>query len=218
MANLSIDIQSELPAAMKWLGVMRGQLPFAVSQALNKTGFDVRAHLNKSTTRFFNDPTPFTQRAFLVQKGNKADPTVFVYAQENRSYFAPQIRGGRRFPKELEGYIRGLSGGALTGKLVPTKHARDRRGNPRRAVFGQIARGLSTTNQGGFFMGTPKGSGRPPGVYRRSRGQLYAYFIQVPEPRYQPRFPMQELGTAEARRVVGPYLRSSLERALATAR
>jgi hypothetical protein len=219
VADLRLDIQSELPKALLWLGTMRGQMPFAISQALNKTGFDVRKALSDQTRRSFTDPTRFTERAFVVQRGNKADPTVLVGAQENRPYFGPQIRGGQRYPKAFEGYLRGLSGGRLTGKLVPTGLAVDGRGNPRKALFGQIARGLSTTNRGGFFIGKPKGGGRPAGVYRRSRGQLFPYFIEVSsEPRYQPRFPMEQVGRETVSRVAGPYLRSSLERALATAR
>lgn len=219
MADLQFDIQSDLPKALLWLGTMRGQIPFALSQALNKTGFDVRKALSEQTTRSFVDPTAFTQRAFVVQRGNKADPTVLVGAQENRGYFGPQIRGGRRYGKEYEGFIRGLSGGTIKGKLVPTSLALDSKGNPRKALFGQIARGLSTTSRGGFFIGTPKGGGRPPGVYRRSRGQLFPYFIETSsEPQYQPRFPMQQVGQETVNRVAAQYFRSSLERALATAR
>jgi hypothetical protein len=219
MADLQIDIQSDLPRAMLWLGTMRGQMPFAISQALNKAGFDVRKALAEQTTRSFDQPTAFTQRAFFVQRGNKADPTVLVGAQANRPYFGPQIRGGQRYPKGFEGYLRGLSGGRVKGKLVPTALALDGKGNPRKALFGQIARGLSTTNRGGFFIGKPKGGGRPAGVYRRSRGQLFPYFIEVSsEPRYQPRFPMEQVGRDTVNRVAGGYLRGSLERALATAR
>jgi hypothetical protein len=219
LADLQIDIQSDLPKALLWLGTMRGQMPFAISQALNKTGFDVRKALADGTRRHFDNPTSFTERAFLVQRGSKQDPTVLVGAQENRPYFGPQIRGGQRYPKEFEGFIRGLSGGRIKGKLVPTGLAVDGRGNPRKALFGQIARGLSTTNRGGFFIGTPKGGGRPAGVYRRSREQLFPYFIETSrEPRYQPRFPMEQIGQATVSRVAGSYLRSSLERALATAR
>jgi hypothetical protein len=219
VADLRIDIDSELSKALLWLGTIRGQMPFAVSQALNKTGFDVRKALSEGTTKSFTDPTAFTKRAFVVERGNKAKPTVLVGAQANRPYFGPQIRGGLRYPKGFEGYLRGLSKGAITGKLVPTSTALDKRGNPRKALFGQIARGLSTTDRGGFFIGKPKGSSRPAGVYRRSREQLFPYFIETrSEPRYEPRFPMQQIGQDTINRVFGPYLRSSLERALATAR
>jgi hypothetical protein len=219
MADLRVDIESELPKALLWLGTIRGQMPFAVSQALNKTGFDVRKALSEGTTKHFDDPTAFTKRAFVVERGNKANLTVLVGAQANRPYFGPQIRGGPRYPKEFEGFIRGLGNGSVTGKLVPTSLALDKRGNPRKALFGQIARGLSTTNPGGFFIGKPKGGGKPAGVYRRSREQLFPYFIETKaDPRYKPRFPMQQIGQDTINRVFGPYLRSSLERALATAR
>ncbi len=219
MADLRLDIQSDLPRALLWLGTMRGQMPFAISQALNRTGFDVRKALAEGTRQYFDDPTRFTETAFLVQRGTKHDPTVLVGAQANRPYFGPQIRGGQRYPKGFEGYFRGLSRGRVRGKLVPTRLALDDKGNPKKALFAQIARGLSTTDRGGFFIGTPKGGGRPAGVYRRSREQLFPYFIEVSrEPRYRPRFPMEAIGQTTISRVAGPYLRSSLERALASAR
>ena len=216
--NLTIDT-SGLDQLQVTLARLTGQMPFAVSQALNKTGFDVRKALSEGTRRHFDNPTTFTEKAFIVQRGNKQDPTVLVGAQANRPYFVPQIRGGRRYPKEFEGYIRGLGKGAVSGKLVPTSLAMDARGNPKKSLFGQIARGLSTTNRGGFFIGKPKGGGRPAGVYRRSREQLFPYFIETrSEPRYQPRFPMEKIGQDTINRVAGGYLRTSIARALATAR
>jgi hypothetical protein len=219
MADLQVSIDSDIPQALLWIGTIRGQMPFAISQALNKTGFDVRKALNQGTTRHFDNPTRFTQTAFIVQRGNKADPTVLVGAQANRDYFGPQIRGGTRRTKEFEGFLRGISNGQLTRKLVPTTRVVDPRGNPRRRVFSQIQQGLSTTKPTGFFIGKPKGGSRPLGVYKRDRGRLVPYFLQVgTEPRYQPRFPMQQIGQDTISRVAGQYLRSSLERAIASAR
>ena len=222
MADLTLDITSELPKAIKWLGTIRGQMPFAVSQALNRTGFDVRRKLNEGAVRHFNasgTPTRFTQTAFVVERGNKADPTVLVGAQANRDYFGAQIRGGQRRPKEYEGFLRGISGGKLRGKLVPTRNARDERGNPPKRLFSQIGRSVQSNRSSGFFIGKPKGSNdRPSGVYRRLNGKLQAMFVEIQEPRYEPRFPLVEIGTEEFQRVAGGYLRSSLERALASAR
>jgi hypothetical protein len=219
VADLVLSIDSEIPKALAWLGTMRGQVPFAISQALNKTGFDIRKGLADGTKQYFDNPTSFTEKAFYVQRGNKQDPTVLVGPQRNRPYFIPQIRGGQRFPKGFEGWARGLSGGRIKGKLVPTGLAVDGRGNPKKALFGQIERGLSTTGAGGFFIGTPKGAGRPAGIYRRSQGKLFAYFIETSrEPQYKPRFPMEQIGQSVFNRVAGDYLRSSLQSALATAR
>ena len=217
MADLQFSIDSDIPKALLWIGTIRGQMPFAISQALNKTGFDVRKALNEDTTRYFEQPTRFTQTAFVVERGNKADPTVLVGAQENRKYFGPQIRGGKRSIKKYEGFIKGLSGGRITDKLVPTSQVIDPRGNPRRRVFTQIQQGLSTAKPS-FFIGKPRGGTRL-GVYKRDRGRLVPYFIQVStEPRYQPRFPMEQIGQDIVSRVAGEYFRSSLERALASAR
>jgi hypothetical protein len=217
MADLRLDIESELPAALRWLGTMRGQMPYAVSQALNKTGFDVRRDLSDGTRRYFDNPTSFTTSAFLVEKGNKQDPTVLVGAQRNRPYFTPQIRGGERYPKAYEGFLRGIGAGSITGKLIPTSYVKDGRGNPKKSIFGQVAR-ASTAKRSSYFIGKPKNGNRPSGVYRRSEGKLIPYFIEIREPKYEPRFPMLEIGKATVNRVAGNYLRSELERALASAR
>jgi hypothetical protein len=60
---------------------MTKQLPFAISQALNKTAFDMRDAMNGATRQYFKNPVPFTQRAFLVNKSNKRDLTAKVYAE-----------------------------------------------------------------------------------------------------------------------------------------
>ena len=42
MATITLDIKSELPKAIRWTDAMTKQLPFAISQALNSTGFSIR--------------------------------------------------------------------------------------------------------------------------------------------------------------------------------
>ena len=60
MANLTLDIKSELPKAIRWTDQMTKQLPFAISQALNATAFDARVAINSSTRQYFDKPNRFT--------------------------------------------------------------------------------------------------------------------------------------------------------------
>ena len=73
MASISLNIRNELPKAVRWTDAMTKQLPFSISQALNATGFDARTSLNSATRQYFDRPTKFIQRTFLVQK-HQAQP------------------------------------------------------------------------------------------------------------------------------------------------
>lgn len=219
--NLTLTINAkELDKAKLFLATISNQLPFATSIALNQTARDIQQALKAETTSSFVNPVAYTRNAFRYTKSTKTNLTAEVFADPSRKYFPTEIFGGQRRTKAYEGFLRGLANGALPqGKLLPTRHVLNAAGNPKKAVFSQIASKLSTIDQGGFFIGTPRGTGRPAGVYRRSRGQLYAYFVHASsEPRYQPRFPMERVGNDVASRVFTTHLSRAIDRALASAR
>lgn len=210
-----LQIEHDLPRALAWVGTMRGQMPFAASQALNSTGFDVRRGLGESTTRFFDRPTAFTRSGFMVAKGNKANPQVTIYAGPGRDYLATQIRGGRR---DRKGYEKWLG----DSYLLPTNKSRNPAGNVRRSLLRDIAN-HGTQDQSGrarYFAGTPRGGSRPPGVYRRSANnqRLTAVLVAIDNPHYSPRFPMDREGLRIAGRVFPGYFRAALEKALLSAK
>ena len=158
---------------------VRRQMPFIFSSALNSTAFEVQATIAKSTTRFFDKPKRFTQKAFKVQRSTKKNLKALVGPQSNRDYLAVQILGGDRPLKDAEGFVRGRSAGALRRgqQLTPVKAGRTKAGDIRRASLGKIQAGMSTTDQGfGIFIGTPRGkkNGRPRdfGVWVR-KGRAY---------------------------------------------
>jgi hypothetical protein len=95
MASITLNIKSELPKAIRWTDTMTKQLPFAISQALNKTAFDMRDAMNGATRQYFKNPVPFTQRAFLVNKSNKRDLTAEVYAERRRARYLRTLISGR---------------------------------------------------------------------------------------------------------------------------
>lgn len=228
MATLTLDIQSELPKAIRWTDAMTKQLPFAISQALNASAFDARTALNGSTRQYFDRPNRFTQSAFLVQKTNKRELEAIVYAnaQQGRDrarYLRYGIQGGERrqkgFEKKFLAEIVGTRTIPSNAQLVPTSLVKlDGSGNVSLSTIKRIQNGLSGNARGGFFIGTPKGGNRPPGIYRRSREQLFPYFIATTDRgSYRPRLPMAEIGSKAVQRRFGGYLRSSLEKALTTA-
>ena len=216
--QLSVDDKG-VDKMLTLVASIKGQLPFATSVALNQVAFNVRQELGQETSRSFVNPTRFTQSAFKYTKSTKANLEATVYPEKNRRFFPTQIKGGERRPKPYEGYLRGLSGGGLPtgGRLVPTPQVLNAAGNPKKSIFSTIANKLSTTDQGGFFIGVPNGGGTA-GVYRRSRGQLYPYFLHVKRTQYRARFPMEKVGMDTARRLFPTEMNKALEKALKSAR
>lgn len=228
---LSITVDTTgLEEAAKRSSVLAKQLPFATSLALNEVAFKARTALNGSTRQYFNAPTKFTETAFLVQKSKKTDLLAIVFAnnQDGRNrarYLRYGIQGGQRVAKGFERFFAGADNdGTLPPgtTLLPTSLVKTTaQGNVSIATLRSISKGLSTTNKrGGFFVGTPRGAGnRPPGIYRRSREQLFPYFIAASSaPRYTGRFPIQDVGSKVINRNWIAELESALERALSTAR
>jgi hypothetical protein len=219
MIQLSID-DAGIDKAKLFVATIKNQLPYATSVAINNVAFNVRKDLGQQTTTSFVNPTKYTQSAFRYTKSTKASLEATVFADPTRRFFPTQIQGGDRRAKPYEGFLRGLGNGAIPsgGRLVPTSTILNAAGNPKKNIFGTIANKLSTIDRGGVFIGTPKGGERRPGVYRRSKGQLFAYFVHVDQVSYQPRFPMERVGMATAKRLFPTELNKALERALNSAR
>lgn len=229
MATITLDIKSELPKAILWTDAITKQLPFAVSQAINQTAYDTRIALNEATPRFFDRPNRFTQTAFLFTKSTKRDLEATVYANDQQGrdrarYLRFGIAGGARPQKGFERKFLAEVVGTRTipsgAELVPTSLVKlNSSGDVSLSTIKRIQAGLNTKGNGSFFIGTPKGGNRRPGIYRRSKGQLFPYFLAIDHrAQYRPRFPMEAIGHATIQRSFGDYLRSNLERAVANAK
>jgi len=229
MATVTLDIQSTLPLATRWVQGMERQLPFAVSVALNASAFDARTAINSSTTRYFNAPTRFTQNAFFVQRSTKQNLEAIVFAEAGKGrdrarYLRYGIDGGARrqkgFERKFLSEVVGTGRIPTNAQLAPTSLVTlDSSGNVSLATIKRIQKGLSGNQRGGFFVGTPKGGGRPAGIYRRSREQLFPYFVVTDRAaRYRPRFPIDRLGTEAVERSFMRHFETSLAKALSSAR
>lgn len=217
--RLSID-DAGIDKAKLFVATIKNQLPFATSVALNNVAFNVRKELGQQTTKSFVNPTSFTQKGFRHTKSTKANLEAQVFADPTRRFFPTQIKGGSRLGKPYEGFLRGLGNGGIPsgGRLVPSSKILNAAGNPKKSIFSTIASKLSTTDSGGVFVGTPNGGDRAPGVYRRSSGQLFPYFIHVGSTQYSARFPMEKVGMDTARRLFPSELNKALDRALKSAK
>jgi hypothetical protein len=220
---INLSVESEIGPAIAWTGRMMAQLPFATSQALNRTAYQIQQGLNYETTRYFDKPTAFTKRAFRFTKSTKANLEVVVgAAQLQGRYLRFGVQGGARPAKGFERYFASQSSGGGTKQLVPAAVKLNASGNVSLSTIRQIQQQFGT-GRGGVFYGKPRGGGRnagkPLGIYRRSREQLFPYFIAIDgRASYRPQFPILKLGTDKAQQVFGGYLRSSLAEALRTAR
>lgn len=225
MASITLDIKSELPKAIRWTDQMTKQLPFAISKALNSVGFDARTALKGASRTYLDKPTPFIQNAWRVDKSDKRNLVVTVFPEAKREpYLRTNITGGARGLKPFEAKLASLAKGTLpsNSRLVPTANVKTNAyGNVGLATLRRLGSKVSTqyTNNS-IFIGQPKGGARPPGVYQRYNHnlRLKPLFLATPRATYQPRFPINEIGTKVAERRFGGYLRSALQQALATAR
>ena len=226
MASLNIAITSDLDRAARYYGAMVKQMRFAAAGAINNTAFDARASINGATRQYLNNPVKFTQNAYRVDKANKNTLSAVVYPERlRRRYLRFAVEGGERpqkgFEKKFLSEVVGTRQIPSGAQLMPTSLVKlNASGNVSLATIRSIQRGLSTDNaRGGFFVGTPRGGDRPPGIYRRSREQLFPYFIATDDKgSYTRRFPIDDVAAKVVQRRFNGYFTTALERALATAR
>jgi len=214
MASITLNIRNELPKAVRWTDAMTKQLPFSISQALNATGFDARKSLNGATRQYFDRPTKFIQKSFLVRKSTKRNLIVEVYPDAKRKpYIGRNITGGTRGQKPFELRYQSLTTGTLPqGRaLIPAAIRTNANGNVSLATIKRISKQVATFGPNSVFIGRPVGGGREPGIYQRTRGgKLKPLFLSASLPSYRPIFPLNEIGTKVAERRFGVYLRKYL--------
>ena len=188
----------------------------AAAVAVTRTAWDVREGLMRGMQTSFDRPNPFTMRAFRVDGAvagaQQIQATVWAAPLQAR-YLFWQIEGGVRRSKGFENRMD-LRG---TEVALPTDEStRDAYGNMPLSFIKRVA---GDKNSGGtakrFFTGTPKGSGRPEGVWARVDGnrRLVPLMLFGTQARYEKRFDM----SAIAGRVVDAKFESQLLRALGAA-
>ena len=226
---ISLTIDQDLSKATAWTKAVQKQLPFATSMAINDSAFDARKALNSGTKGAFHVPVKFTQSAFLVQKSKKRELVAYVYAQDKAGkdrarYLRFGINGGSRPQKGMDVFFeRGVpNDGTIPpgAYFMPTSLVKlNASGNVTQATLRRISKGISGEARGGFFIGTPRGGNRPPGIYRRSRNQLHPYFIATTDrPDYSGRFNIEAIGAKIISRRFNQHFQTALSKALASAR
>jgi hypothetical protein len=223
--GIQLSIDQDLKGFERFTKNYRKQLPFASSVAINNTAFDVKTALGKGTLGAFDKPTNFTQKAFLVKKSKKTALVSHIFAKDKASkYLRYGVKGGVRLPKGFELYFGGLKNdGTIPPKsfFIPTPLVKtDKHGNVTRITLKKITKGISGNPRGGFFIGTPAhNQGKPPGIYRRSRKQLFPYFIaSTNKPNYQSIFKIEQIAGKVVQRRFDQHFDKAMSKAIATAK
>ena len=222
--GVSLTIDQDLKRFDRFLNNYRKQLPFASSVALNNTGFDIRQALNKGTLGAFDKPTTFTQKAFLTTKSKKTNLVVHVFAKDKEGsdaarYLRFGVQGGARPPKGFERYFSGLPNDGTTARyFMPTRQTkRDGKGNITRPTLKKLSTRVTNNTA---FIGTPRNSTRPPGLYvREKNNKLLAKFITTSsKPTYTGRFNIEAIAGKVVQRRFNQHFDKAMSKAIATAK
>lgn len=202
MAGFELSVKHDVAQVTRWLtDIQKKQIPFATANALNDTAFAARSELMKQAPQKLDRPTPFTVKAFQVQKAKKLNLAAVVFVEPKRyEYLKYQIDGGTR---EAKGKGVGL----------PTANKKlDQYGN----IPGRQRGLIKGKNQ---FIATIRGiSGvwERYGSKRKSQTRLLVAFEK--SVKYKPRFPFYKIVDAVAKKSFADYFRKRLDQALRSAK
>ena len=195
MASIRIEVDtSEVSKLSAWVAGLQNQLPYAASRALNDTARQAAADLNRSTTSYFQRPTPFTQRGYQVSRwSSKADLSAELNLRPIQArYLLPSIRGGVRPQRPSERRI----GEAYNRAWRPGLDARlDRYGNLPKTTLLAALRGASDQGGQSRFFQLDQSRGRlGPGVYQRMAGRKVRNVLSFgPLPNIPQRWPVERI-------------------------
>ncbi|MGN7985154.1 hypothetical protein [Burkholderia sp. 22313] len=226
------------------------QLPFAISKALNETAQAAKAALADTMRQVFDRPTPYTMRSLRIKSATKKRLEARVgFIDESfkgtpaTTYLMPQVSGGPRSVKRVEGLLRAR--GLLPSDMyvVPGAAAQlDQYGNFSRGQYSKILAQLQasrdrTQNETArsrkrrkrdplrdarYFVGRPGGGKMPLGVWARYKFAAgYAVrpvLMFVRAPRYGERFPFDRVVETVSTRTLPTAFEAALKLAMATRR
>ena len=97
---MQISMQSDIDKAIKQLGALGKQVPFAASVAINQTVKDIQKVEQAAIKRELDKPTPSTVKGIRVSRSSKRKlvGTVFIIPHIDK-FLKYQIEGGTRPPR-----------------------------------------------------------------------------------------------------------------------
>jgi hypothetical protein len=235
MLNIHRSGISLADAAASVANAPAGLVPYAAATALTRVAqqamkVDIPAAMRAS----FNNPVPYTLNSLRVEPATKDTLSARVMVKTEASghapenFLAPQVLGGQRGHKGLEGALRyagvlGSSQFAVPGQALSL----DANGNVKGAEVRTILATLKNI-QGGvgakgqragkgkrlsnsLFAGKPNGGDRPAGIWRREGQRLRPLFIFTDQaPRYSERLDFDGVVMAVARERFQPEFEKAM--------
>lgn len=206
---MRFSVQSNLDELSKRLTrVQREQVPFATSMALNTVAGDVAKAITVQMSRYLDNPTPFTQQAYMYRSGKFRGERAtkrklyvdIIPGPKQEAYLRFQIEGGTRTP----------TGAAI---LVPTALAPKNK-------YGNITKGTRKkfVQASGKLFQAGRRENKTPGVYRRVGDRVEPMAFYVERAQYKPIFPIDKIAGGVVKNRFGLRFDQALKRALATAR
>ena len=190
MPQVVATAEWDVDAIYAWLSGHQRQLPFVQKQAIN----DIAKHLkNRSlpggARAAFDQPTRFTSTSatWRIKYATKANLEALVYPEEKREpYLRANITGGQRGVKPFEAAFDGVGvGSSPADQFFPTKFARrNSKGNVSRATLRKIIQDAESgaTGRLSYFIGKPKNSTKPYGIYRRMAAKIRPLYLPATRP------------------------------------
>ena len=208
---MKLSLKHDIGKLTKTLSdIQKKQIPFAASQAINDTLFNIQRETKKQMPRKLDRPTRYTLGAFRVNKASKRKLKGQVYLHDSRRYLEWQIEGGTR-----------RNGAKKIG--VPFNATLNQYGNiPARKrgliknknQFIATIKGITGVWERGNY--DRKGKFRSNGKSKATAVKLMVAFeVDV---QYKKRFPFYKIAEGVARNQFPRYFKRRLERALETAR
>jgi len=213
MAGIQISIDaSGINKAQAWLAQIQGQMPYAASRALNDAAKQVADDLNKSTNRYFDRPTRFTQNAYRVSsRSNKANLVAEVRPKPiQERYLLPSIRGGVRPQRPSERRLGGISPAWRPGRDARLNAS----GNMSKAAVVKALKGGPDL----FTLRDKRGKLRP-GVFQRMKNKGVKSVLSFNKlPNIPRRWPIERIARDSLNASWTPLINRYLAEAIKTAR
>lgn len=228
MINIDIRGMDEVQRALR--GLASGQIPYALSVALNGTAFGVQKVGRKQLETVFDRPTPLIKGATRVEKATKETLTARVFIDPKRAAILETHEvGGPRGDQRLEKFLRGKGWLSPGWRAVPTDNMpTNSYGNPKQAEVTKIINGLPRAggiigDRRRIFVIQPGLSIRmQPGIYRvKSRSSdmaIMKLYHFVNRAQYRARLEWLPTVEAEAFRLLPEQAIKAMQRAIDTAR
>lgn len=191
------------------------QAPFALAKAMTTTVRQAKAAEDAHILATFDNPTPFTKRAVAFTPATKANLKASVFVKDLQAkYLQPEADGGRRQFKTFEERF------ATDQIALPARGVKlNQYGNVSKAQIKRIAANLNKSGKAKrYFMGVPKGSDLPMGIYARDGKKIVPLLVFATEAVYKQRFRFNEVGVATITAQFEPNFAVAWSAALATAR